>query len=120
MDFIVLRRVRDVLVHIPGGREQVGAVSQRGHIHGVHGKHFSIHDVNGDMAQIEVFKLHGADVIRVRDVHFICVALAVRSRLRAVARLRGDRLGKDILLVEQHLKIILYLVNGELALMERR
>ena len=50
----------------------------------------------------------------------LCVALAVRSRLRAVARLCGDRLGKDILLVEQHLKIILYLVNGELALMERR
>lgn len=27
---------------------------------------------------------------------------------------------KDILLVKQHLKIALYLVNGELALMERR
>ena len=72
------------------------------------------------MAQIEVFKLHGADVIHVRNVHFIFVALAVRPRLCAVACLRGDRLGKDILLVKQHLKIVLYLVNGELTLMERR
>lgn len=72
------------------------------------------------MAQIEVFKLHGADVIRVWNVHFILVALAVRPRLRAISGFRGDRLGKDILLVEQHLKIVLYLVNGELTLMERR
>ena len=72
------------------------------------------------MAQIEVFKLHGADVIRVRNVHFIFVALAVCSRLGAISGLRGDRLGKDILLVKQHLKIVLYLVNGELTLMERR
>lgn len=67
------------------------------------------------MAQIEVFKLHGADVIRVRNVHFIFVALAVCSRLGAISGLRGDRLGKDILLVKQHLKIVLYLVNGELT-----
>ena len=72
------------------------------------------------MAQIEVFKLHGADVIRVRNVHFIFVALAVCSRLGAISGLRGDRLGKDILLVKQHLKIVLYLANGELPIMERR
>ena len=40
------------------------------------------------------------DVIRVRDFHLILVALTVRSRLCAVAGFRGDRLGKDILLVK--------------------
>lgn len=72
------------------------------------------------MAQIEVFKLHGADIIRVWNVHFILIALTVRSRLRAIAGFRGDCLSKDILFVEQHLKITLYLVNDELTLMERR
>ena len=72
------------------------------------------------MAQIEVFKLYGADIPGVWDFYLILVALAVRSRLRAVSGFRGDRLGKNILLVKQHLKIVLYLVNGKLTLMERR
>ena len=72
------------------------------------------------MAQIEVFKLHGANIPCVWDFYLILIALAVCSRLGAISGLRGDRLGKDILLVKQHLKIVLYLVNGKLTLMERR
>ena len=76
------------------------------------------------MAQIEVFKLHGADIIIVIDPVALRMGVALRIRpgicLNVVPPFHLHRLGKDILLVKQHLKIALYLVNGELALMERR
>ena len=111
-------RVVDVLVHIPGGREQIGAVAQGGHIGGVQGKLFLAHDVDRHMGEVEVFQRDGADIPGVRNFHLILIALAVRPRFRPIPGLRGHGFGEDILLVKEGLKVALYLVNGEHPFME--
>ena len=63
---------------IAGRGEQIGPVPQRGHIQGIHGKLLLGHHVNRDVGEIEVFQRDIADVIVVRHLHLIVVALAVR------------------------------------------
>ena len=74
------------------------------------------------MGEIEVFQLHGADIIIVIDPVALRmgVALLVRPgiRLDVVPPFHLHRLGEDVLLVEQHLKVALHLVYGKLPLME--
>ena len=76
------------------------------------------------MGEVEVFQLHGADIIIVIDPVALRmgVALLVRPgiRLNVVPPLHLHRLGEDVLPVKQHLKVALHLVYGKLPLMERR
>ena len=99
-DLILGGRVGHILWNIAGGREQVWAVAQGGHIHGVHGKRFLIHHVDRQMGEVEVFQLHGADIIIVIDPVALRmgVALLVRPgiRLNVVPPLHLHRLGEDI------------------------
>ena len=123
-DLVPGGRVGHILGYIPGGREQVGAVAQGGHIHGVQGERLPIHHVDRQMGEVEVLQLHGADIVVVIDPVAVRMGVAVRVRpgvrLDVVPPLHLHRLGEDILLVEQHLKIPLHLVHGEGPLMERR
>ena len=74
------------------------------------------------MGEIEVFELHVADVVVIRDAVGFRVRVAVRIRpsvgLRAVSRFDDDLFGEDVLLFKQHLKRSLHLIQRELALME--
>ena len=76
------------------------------------------------MGEVEVFQLHGADIIIVIDPVALRmgVALLVRPgiRLNVVPPFHLHRLGEDVLPVKQHLKVALHLVYGKLPLMERR
>ena len=123
-DLVLGGWVGHILGNIARGREQVGAVAQGGHIHGVHGKRLLIHHVDRQMGEVEVFQLHGADIIIVIDPVALRmgVALLVRPgiRLNVVPPFHLHRLGEDVLLVKQHLKVALHLVYGKLPLMERR
>ena len=74
------------------------------------------------MGEIEVFELHIADVIVIRNAIGFRVRVAVCIRpcvgLRAVSGFDDDLFGEDVLLFKQHLKRTLHLVQCELALME--
>ena len=76
------------------------------------------------MGEIEVFELHVADVVVIRDAVGFRVRVAVRVRpcvgLRAVSRFDDDLFGEDVLLFEQHLERALHLIQRELALVESR
>ena len=104
----VLQRLRGYLVLlIVGGvvfpdvlraAEQVRAVAQSSHIHGVKGELILRHDIDRHMGEVEVFQLYGADVVGVRHLHGVFIALQVSVRVgvvagsgfRAVSRFRGD------------------------------
>ena len=76
------------------------------------------------MGEIEVFELHVADVVVIRDAVGFRVRVAVRVRpcvgLRAVSGFDDDLFGEDVLLFKQHLERTLHLIQRELALMESR
>ena len=76
------------------------------------------------MGEIEVFELHVADVVVIRDAIGFRVRVAVCVRpcvgLRAVSGFDDDLFGEDVLLLKQHLKRTLHLIQRELALMESR
>ena len=76
------------------------------------------------MGEIEVFELHVADVVVIRDAVGFRVRIAVCIRpcvgLRAVSGFDDDLFCEDILLFKQHLKCTLHLIQRELALMESR
>ena len=76
------------------------------------------------MGEIEVFELHVADVVVIRDAVGFRVRVAVCVRpcvgLRAVSGFDDDLFGEDVLLFKQHLKRTLHLVQCELALVESR
>ena len=110
--------VLDVLVHIPGGREQVGAIAQGGHIGGVQGKLFLAHHVDRHMGQVEVFQRDGADIPGVRHLNRVGVTLAVSPCFRPIPGFRGHGFGENILFVKEGLKVALYLVDGKHPLME--
>ena len=104
----VLQRFRGYLVlFIVGGvvfpdvlraAEQVRAVAQSSHIHGVKGELILRHDIDRHMGEVKVFQLHGTDIIGVRHLHVVLVALQIAVRVgvvagtgfRAVSRFRGD------------------------------
>ena len=76
------------------------------------------------MGEIEVFELHVADVIVIRDAVGFRVRVAVRVRpcvgFRAVSGFDDNLFGEDVLLLKQHLKRSLHLIQRELTLMESR
>ena len=76
------------------------------------------------MGEIEVFELHVADVVVIRDAVGFRVRVAVCIRpcvgLRAVSGFDDDLFGEDVLLFKQHLERTLHLIQRELALMESR
>ena len=76
------------------------------------------------MGEIEVFELHVADVVVIRDAVGFRVRIAVCIRpcvgLRAVSGFDDDLFCEDILLFKQHLERTLHLIQRELALMESR
>ena len=76
------------------------------------------------MGEIEVFELHVADVVVIRDAIGFRVRVAVCVRpcvgLRAVSGFNNDLFGEDVLLFKQHLERTLHLIQRELALMESR
>ena len=76
------------------------------------------------MGEIEVFELHVADVVVIRDAIGFRVRVAVRVRpcvgLRAVSGFDDNLFGEDVLLFKQHLERTLYLIQRELALVESR
>ena len=76
------------------------------------------------MGEIEVFELHVADVVVIRDAIGFRVRIAVCIRpcvgLRAVSGFDDDLFGEDVLLFKQHLERTLHLVQRELSLMESR
>ena len=76
------------------------------------------------MGEIEVFELHVADVIVIRNAVGFRVRIAVCIRpcvgLRAVSGFDDDLFCEDILLIKQHLERTLHLIQRELALMESR
>ncbi|CAN4005357.1 hypothetical protein BFDFBN_BFDFBN_01170, partial [Dysosmobacter welbionis] len=55
-------------------------VAQHRHIRCVHGKLFLRHDVDRDVGEIEVFELHVADVVVIRDAIGFRVRVAVCVR----------------------------------------
>ena len=87
-----------VPVHIRGIGEQVGAVAQHAHIHGVHGELIVGHDMHRHMGEVEVFQLHMADIPGVGNLRLVLVALQVAvfvcvvadMRFGAVSGFRGD------------------------------
>ena len=76
------------------------------------------------MGEIEVFELHVADVVVIRDAVGFRVRVAVCVRpcvgFRAVSGFDDNLFGEDVLLFKQHLERTLYLIQRELALMESR
>ena len=85
------------------------------------------------MREIEVFKLHRTDIVGVRNLNLvlvglgygltrfgICVGGGSYTGFGAVSGLCLNGLGKDILLVEQHLKCAADFVNRPLATVESR
>ena len=76
------------------------------------------------MGEIEVFELHVADVVVIRDAIGFRVRVAVCVRpcvgFRAVSGFDDNLFGEDVLLFKQHLERTLHLVQRELALMESR
>ena len=76
------------------------------------------------MGEIEVFELHVADVVVIRDAIGFRVRVAVCIRpcvgLRAVSGFDDDLFGEDVLLFKQHSERTLHLIQRELALVERR
>ena len=76
------------------------------------------------MGEIEVFELHVADVVVIRDAIGFRVRIAVCIRpcvgLRAVSGFDDNLFGEDVLLFKQHLERTLHLIQRELALMESR
>ena len=76
------------------------------------------------MGEIEVFELHIADVVVIRDAIGFRVRVSVCVRpcvgLRAVSGFDDDLFGEDVLLFKQHLKRTLHLIQRELALVESR
>ena len=76
------------------------------------------------MGEIEVFELHVADVVVIRDAIGFRVRVAVCVRpcvgFRAVSGFDDDLFGEDVLLFKQHLERTLHLIQRELALMESR
>ena len=76
------------------------------------------------MGEIEVFELHVADVVVIRDAIGFRVRVAVCVRpcvgLRAVSGFDDNLFGEDVLLFKQHLERTLHLIQRELALMESR
>ena len=76
------------------------------------------------MGEIEVFELHVADVVVIRNAVGFRVRVAVCVRpcvgLRAVSGFDDNLFGEDVLLFKQHLERTLHLVQRELALMESR
>ena len=76
------------------------------------------------MGEIEVFELHVADVVVIRDAVGFRVRIAVCIRpcvgLRAVSGFDDNLFGEDVLLFKQHLERTLHLIQRELALMESR
>ena len=71
------------------------------------------------MGEIEVFQRDIADVIVVRHLHLIVVALAVRPGNGTVAHLHHHILGQNVLAVKEHLERPPHLVQRPLTLMER-
>ena len=118
-DFMLRRAVGDVFPDIAGRGKQIGAVPQRGHIQGVHGKLLLGHHVNRDVGEVEVFQRDIADVIVVRHLHIVVVALAVRPCDRAVAHLDNHILSQNVLAVKEVLQRPAHLVQCPRALMER-
>ena len=112
------RAVGDVFPDIAGRGEQIRPVSQRGHIQGIHGKLLLGHHVNRDVGEIEVFQRDIADVIVVRHLHLIVVALAVRPGNGTVAHLHHHILGQNVLAVKEVLQRPAHLVQCPRALME--
>ena len=76
------------------------------------------------MGEIEVFELHVADVVVIRDAVGFRVRIAVCVRpcvgFRAVSGFDDNLFGEDVLLFKQHLERTLHLIQRELALMESR
>ena len=76
------------------------------------------------MGEIEVFELHVADVVVIRDTIGFRVRVAVCVRpcvgFRAVSGFDDDLFGEDILLFKQHLKRTLHLIQRELTLVQSR
>ena len=76
------------------------------------------------MGEIEVFELHVADVVVIRDAVGFRVRFAVCIRpcvgLRAVSGFNDDLFGENVLLFKQHLERTLHLIQRELALVESR
>ena len=80
--------------------------------------------INSADKAIEVFELHVADVVVIRDAVGFRVRVAVCVRpcvgLRAVSGFDDDLFGEDVLLFKQHLDRTLHLIQRELTLMESR
>ena len=76
------------------------------------------------MGEIEVFELHVADVVVIRDAIGFRVRVAVCVRpcvgFRAVSGFDDNLFGEDVLLFKQHLERTLHLIQRELALVESR
>ena len=76
------------------------------------------------MGEIEVFELHVADVVVIRDAVGFRVRVAVCVRpcvgFCAVSGFDDNLFGEDVLLFKQHLERTLHLIQRELALMESR
>ena len=76
------------------------------------------------MGEVEVFELHVADVVVIRDTIGFRVRIAVCIRpcvgLRAVSGFDDNLFGENVLLFKQHLERTLHLIQRELALMESR
>ena len=86
-------------------REQVRAVAQGRHIDGIHGKLVLAHDVDRQVGQVGIFQRY------IADVPGVGVSLAIMPGLH------HDTLGKDILLLKEHIQRHLYLVQRPLSLM---
>ena len=94
-ELLILQRFRGYLVFLVLGdviladvlraAEQVRAVAQRRHIHGVKGELILRHDIDRHMGEVKVFQLYGADVVGVRHLHGVFIAVQIALRVGIVA-----------------------------------
>ena len=118
-NFISLRAVCDVLRDVLAIPEQLRLVAQHRHIQRIFGQRFFVHDIDGEMREIEVFQLDGADVVVIRNFYLILIALAVCSGNGAVAHLGHDGFRENILLFKEHLQRPAHLACRPCAVMQR-
>ena len=103
--------------------KQIRPVAQRAHIERIGTKLFLSQHFHGQVGQILVLQLDGADVVFIRFL----VGDNLRHTIRAnndhhfctVAYLHGHGLGQDVLLFKEHFKFALYLGQCEHTIMQR-
>ena len=78
------------------------------------------HQVDRQVGEVEIIQRHIADVIIVGDFFLVLVAVAVRVGFRAVAYFHLHTLRQGVLLLKEHGKIALYLVQLEYAVVQGR